>query len=235
MSEPTPLILLPGLLCDPQLWAPQVEALADIADCRVADMTLDDTIAGMAARVLADAPDRFSLAGLSMGGYAAFEVMRQAPERVERLALLDTSAKPDTPERTEGRLELVARAGAGAAEFAAVVEGHLKTFVHPDRLSDEPLMAAIRASAMNVGAEAYARQQGAIMARADQVPHLGAIPCPTLVLVGREDALTPVPEHELIADGIPGADLHVIEDCGHLTTLERPDAVNAALRAWLEG
>jgi pimeloyl-ACP methyl ester carboxylesterase len=235
MSERPTLILLPGLLCDAQLWAPQVAGLADIADCRVADMTRDDSIAGMAARVLKDAPERFSLAGLSMGGYAAFEVMRQAPGRVERLALLDTSAKPDTPERTEGRRQLVARATAGEAEFAAVVEGHLKTFVHPDRLSDDALMATIRASAMNVGAEAYARQQGAIIGRADQVPHLGAIPCPTLVLVGREDALTPVAEHELIAGGIPGAELRIIEDCGHLTTLERPDAVNAALRVWLEG
>ena len=235
MSKRPTLILLPGLLCDAQLWAPQAQALADIADCRVADMTLDGSIAGMAARVLKDAPERFSLAGLSMGGYAAFEVMRQAPERVERLALLDTSAKPDMPERTAARRELVARAGEGVAAFAAVVEGHLKTFVHPDRLSDEALMATIRASAMNVGAECYARQQGAIMARADQVPQLGAIPCPTLVLVGREDALTPVSEHELIAGAIPGADLQIIEDCGHLTTLERPDAVNAALRAWLEG
>jgi pimeloyl-ACP methyl ester carboxylesterase len=235
MSQTTTLILLPGLLCDPALWAPQLGALADAADCRVADMTLDDTIAGMAARVLAAAPERFSLAGLSMGGYAAFEVMRQAPERVERLALLDTSAKPDTPERTEGRRELVARARESEAGFAAVVEGHLKTFVHPDRLADDALMADIRASAMNVGREAYARQQGAIIGRADQRPNLSAIQCPTLVLCGREDALTPVAEHELIAERIPGAALEIIEDCGHLTTLERPDAVNAALRAWLEG
>jgi pimeloyl-ACP methyl ester carboxylesterase len=225
MSQTTTLIFLPGLLCDPALWAPQLGALADAADCRVADMTLDDTIAGMAARVLAAAPERFSLA----------EVMRQAPERVERLALLDTSAKPDTPERTEGRRELVARARESEAGFAAVVEGHLKTFVHPDRLADDALMADIRASAMNVGREAYARQQGAIIGRADQRPNLSAIQCPTLVLCGREDALTPVAEHELIAERIPGAALEIIEDCGHLTTLERPDAVNAALRAWLEG
>ncbi|MBT6096648.1 MAG: alpha/beta fold hydrolase [Rhodospirillaceae bacterium] len=234
MIERTPLFLLPGLLCDAALWARQVAELSDVADCHVADMTQDDSIAGMAKRVLDAAPERFALAGLSMGGYCAFEIMRMAPERVVRLALLDTSAEPDTPERTAARRDLVATAGVGTAGFSTVVEGHLQTFVHPDRLDDAPLMNTIRASAHNVGAEAYLRQQSAIIDRRDQRSSLGDISCPTLVLVGRDDALTPLALHESIAAGISGARLEVIDDCGHLTTLERPDAVNAALRTWLE-
>ncbi len=234
MTKSTPLILLPGLLCDAALWAPQVQALADLSECHVADMTQDETIVGMAQRVLERAPERFALAGLSMGGYCAFEMMRMAPDRVEKLALLDTSAEPDTPERTAARRELVGKAGTGVDGFSSVVEGHLRTFVHPNRLDDAVLMETIRASAHNIGAEAYRRQQSAIIARRDQGPGLADISCPTLVLVGRQDALTPLALHETIAAGIPGARLEVIEDCGHLTTLERPEAVNRALRNWME-
>ena len=235
MTDRIPLIFLPGLLCDAALWAPQCEGLADIADCRVMDMTLDDTMIGMASRVLDTAPAKFHLAGLSMGGYCALEITRVAPERVERLALLDTSSEPDTQERTDIRRQLINKAGQGDEAFAEVVEDHLQTFVHPDRLSDDALMATIRGSAHNVGAAAYGRQQAAIIGRRDQRPNLAKITCPTLVMCGRQDGLTPLALHEDIQAGIPGARLHVIEDSGHLPTLERPDAVNAALRAWLEG
>lgn len=234
MADRIPLVLLPGLLCDHALWGPQCDALADIADCRVIDMTRDDSMAGMAARVLDEAPGRFALAGLSMGGYCALEIMHRAPERVARLALLDTSAEPDTRERTDARKRLVETALRGAADFAEVIEGHLRTFVHPQRLEDAPLIEKIRASAHGVGVDAYARQQSAIIGRRDRRPDLGAIACPTLVLCGRQDALTPLPLHEAIARGIPGARLEVVEDSGHLPTLERPTAVNAALRRWLE-
>ena len=234
MAAKTPLILVPGLLCDEALWAPQIAALGAIADCAVADTRKDDTIAGMATRLLAGAPERFALAGLSMGGYVAFEVMFAAPERVTHLALLDTSAHPDTPERSASRQALAARALSGPDGFDAVVGEHLPTFIHPDRYADSALCDTIRRSAANVGAETYARQQSAIIGRRDQRPNLSRIQCPTLVLGGRQDALTPVALHEEIAAGIPGARLEVIEACGHLSTLESPNTVVAAMRAWLE-
>jgi pimeloyl-ACP methyl ester carboxylesterase len=234
MTDKTALILVPGLLCDEALWAPQTAALADIATCTVADTRSDDTIAGMAKRLLDAAPARFALAGLSMGGYVSLEVMFMAPERVERLALLDTSAHADTPERSAARQALVTRAVSGPQGFEAVVGEHLPNFVHPDRHADKALWEIMQRSAANVGVEAYARQQKAIIERRAQLPNLGRIKCPTLVLCGRQDALTPLALHEEIAAGIPGSRLEVIEDCGHLATLERPDAVNAAMRTWLE-
>ena len=229
-----PLILVPGLLCDAALWAPQVDALGAVADVTVADTRADDSITGMAERLLAAAPERFSLCGLSMGGYVSFEVVRIAPERVSRLALLDTSAAADTPERTAARRELVALAGRGEDGFNQVVEHHLPSFIHPARLLNTALCDTIRASAHNVGAVTYARQQEAIIARRDQRPNLGAISCPTLVLCGRQDNLTPLALHEEIAAGIPNASLEVVEDCGHLSTLECPEDVNRALASWLE-
>jgi len=229
-----PLILVPGLLCDEALWAPQVASLADVADIAIADTRSDDSIAGMAERLLADAPERFALCGLSMGGYVSFEVMCIAPERVTRLALLDTAAGADTPERTAARRELVTLAGRGEDGFEQVIEHHLPGFIHPARLLNTELCDTIRASAQNVGAETYARQQEAIIGRRDQRPNLGAISCPTLVLCGRQDNLTPLALHEEIAAGIPGASLEAVEDCGHLSTLECPDDVNRALTDWLE-
>ena len=229
-----PLILVPGLLCDEALWAPQVASLADVADIAIADTRSDDSIAGMAERLLADAPERFALCGLSMGGYVSFEVMCIAPERVTRLALLDTAAGADTPERTAARRELVTLAGRGEDGFEQVIEHHLPGFIHPARLLNTELCDTIRASAQNVGAETYARQQEAIIGRRDQRPNLGAISCPTLVLCGRQDNLTPLALHEEIAAGIPNASLEVVEDCGHLSTLECPEDVNRALASWLE-
>jgi pimeloyl-ACP methyl ester carboxylesterase len=234
MTEKTPLIMLPGLLCDAALWAPQCAALTDIADCRVANMTQDDSITGMAERVLADAPERFALAGLSMGGYCALEIMRLAPERIDKLALLDTSAEPDTADRTAIRVEWVAQARQGMADFDAVIDRHISMYLHPERLADTAITDRVRASARNVGIDGYARNQSAIAGRRDQRGNLAAINCPTLVLCGRQDSATPPALHEALAEGISGAKLVVIEDCGHLSTLERPDAVNAALRQWLE-
>ncbi len=229
----TPLILLPGLLCDEALWRHQLSGLADVADMTVADMTQDDTIAGMVRRMLAAAPAKFAACGLSMGGYAAMELMRQAPERVAKLALLDTSARADTPDRTAARRQLIDRAKSGG--FADVVEEHLPNFVHPSRYDDPDIMPVIRASAMGVGAEAYVRQQTAIIARPDSLPGLSAIKCPTLVLCGKEDALTPLALHEEIAAAIPGAKLAVVAGSGHLAPLEMPDETNTHLRAWLAG
>ena len=231
MTARTNLLLLPGLLCDPRLWAAQAEGLSDIADVTIADMTKDDTIAGMVRRALDRAPDRFALAGLSMGGYAALEAMRQAPERVERLALLDTGARADTPEQTTRRKDLISLANRG--EFKAVSPRLLPLFIHEDRLSDTALVAEIAAMADAVGKEAFLRQQQAIMGRPDSRPGLGAIECPTVVVCGREDRLTPLELSEEIVSLIPHATLEIVENCGHLSTMERPAEVNAILRAWL--
>jgi pimeloyl-ACP methyl ester carboxylesterase len=226
-----PLVLLPGLLCDDSLWKHQVAALDDVADSRVMVMTEDDTMAEMAAKVLAQAPAKFALAGLSMGGYCAFEIMRQAPDRVVRLALLDTSHGADAPSRRSERLAWIAKAKLQGLE--AMIPDHMAMWFHPEHLKDEALVAVAAQSARNVGLAAYERQLTAIMDRLDSTPTLALISCPTLVLCGRQDMATPLHLHEAMADGIEGAELVVVEDSGHLSTLEKPDVVSAALRRWL--
>lgn len=227
-----PLVLVPGLLCDAQLWQPQAEQLAHVADIWIADHTRSDTMAGVARDVLADAPfPNFALAGLSMGGYIALEIMRQAPQRVARLALLDTAAGAELPGQTLKRRELIALAERG--NFPGVTEALLPLLLHPSRLGDSKLTSVVKSMARNIGKEAFVRQQHAIMSRADSLRLLTAIDCPALVLCGRQDALTPLARHEEMAAGIRGARLEVIEDCGHLSTLEKPAEVSAALRNWL--
>jgi pimeloyl-ACP methyl ester carboxylesterase len=231
MVNKIPLVLLPGLLCDRELWRRQIEALGDVASPWVADLTLDDSMAAMARRVLAAAPPRFALAGLSMGGYCALEIMRQDPARVTRLALLDTGARADSSEQTARRYGLNELAEKG--EFHGVTPRLLPLFLHPDRLKDAELTGRVTAMAHRVGKDAFLRQQKAIMERIDSRPYLARIACPTLLLCGRQDQLTPPALHEEMASLIPGALLEVIEDCGHLSAMERPDAVDAALRIWL--
>ena len=227
-----PLALCPGLLCDARLWEHQAEHLADIAAPHIGDFTSQDSIAAMARSVLAAMPRRFALAGLSMGGYVAMEVMRQAPERVTRLCLLDTSARPDTEQQTGFRRQMLEQVKLG--EFKGVTQRMLPLFLHPRRLEDQALTAAIMEMAARVGRDAYVRQQTAIMHRADSRPSLSAIECPALVICGRQDALTPVVMAEEIARGIRGAKLEIVENCGHMTTMERPEQVTALMRRWLE-
>lgn len=230
MAEPT-LVLLPGLPCDARLWAHQVEHLADLADAVVADLTVADTMRGLAESVLDNAPPGpFALAGLSMGGYCAFEILRLAPERVTRLALLDTSARADTEEAKANREKLIARAG---TNYDGVIETLLPKLLHPGHVDDATIAGTVRAMARSIGKDAFVRQQRAIMSRSDSRDSLADIHCPTLVLCGREDAITPVATHEELVAGIPGATLEVIEHSGHLTPLERPQAVTDALRRWL--
>ncbi len=227
-----PLALCPGLLCDAQLWEHQARHLADIAEPYIGDFTSQDSIAAMARSVLAAMPARFALAGLSMGGYVAMEAMRQAPERIERLCLLDTSARPDTEQQTAFRRQMLEQVKLG--RFKGVTQRMLPLFLHPRRLEDQAMTGAIMDMAGRVGRDAYVRQQTAIMNRADSRPSLSAIECPTLVVCGRQDALTPVAMSEEIARGIPGATLEVVEDCGHMSTMERPDRVTDLMRRWLE-
>ncbi len=227
-----PLVLVPGLLCDSLLWQEQVEGLANDADCWVADHTREDSMGGIAASLLAACPFRqFALAGLSMGGYVALEVMRQAPDRVTHLALLDTAARADTPEQTARRQAFIELADRG--RFMGVTDALIPQLVHRTRTDHPALVAVIKTMARSVGRDAFVRQQKAIMGRIDSRPHLGAIACPTLVLCGRQDALTPPDRHEEMAAGIPGARLKMIDYCGHLSTLEQPEEVTVAMKGWL--
>jgi pimeloyl-ACP methyl ester carboxylesterase len=227
----TNLVLVPGLLCTKALWAPQIAALGDIAEISVADHTRHDSMEAIARSILAAAPERFALAGLSMGGYIAYEIVRQAPARVTHLALLDTGSRADAPERAAARRELIATAEREGVRKAQQLL--MPVLVHTSRLDDKALVQAVEQMADDVGVEGFKRQQAAIMSRPDNRPLLASIACPTLVLVGREDALTPVALSQEIAAGIPGAKLEIVPDCGHLSTMEQPEAVNRALRAWL--
>jgi pimeloyl-ACP methyl ester carboxylesterase len=231
MVQRTPLVLVPGLLCTRALWEAQLTGLADIAQMTVADHTRHDTMTGIAESILAAAPHRFALAGLSMGGYIAFEVMRLAPERVTRLALLDTGSRADTPERSAMRRELIAAAERDGTR--TVQERLLPVLIHKERVTDKPLVEAVLKMGHDTGVDAFRRQQMALIGRYDSRPMLASITCPTLVLIGREDALTPLELSQEMAAGIPKAKLEIVAYCGHLSTMERPQQVNSALRSWL--
>jgi len=231
MRERTHLVLLPGLLNDAELWRHQSETLGDIAEMSVPDLTQDDQLGPMAQRVLAGAPETFALAGLSMGGYLAQEIMRQAPDRVTRLALLDTSPLPDTHEQAARRRGFIDLAGKG--DFKGVTRHLLPLLIHPDRMNDGKLTQTLTDMAERVGRETFIRQQKAIMTRPDSRRDLGLIHCPTLVLCGRQDALTPPQVHADMAAAIPNATIVIVEDCGHLSPLEQPHAVSAVMRYWL--
>jgi len=222
------LLLLPGLICDERLWRDVIRGLD--ASAMVADLTQDDSIAAMAQRALATAPARFALAGLSMGGYVAFEIMRQAPERVTHLALLDTSARADDDARKETRRKGIEMARAG--RFIGVSRGLLASLVAPQHMGT-PVAAEVQAMSERVGKAAYMRQQVAIMNRVDSRDMLGEIVVPTLVGVGESDKMTPAELAQEMAGGIPGAELATFADSAHLPTMENPGAVVDAMRRWL--
>lgn len=232
MTPPSlPTLLIPGVDCSARLYAGQIPVLWRFGPVTVAAHTRHETIAAIARRVLDDAPPRFALCGLSMGGYIALEIVRQAAGRVDRLALLDTNARDDSPEAQEKRRANIALAESG--RFEEAIELVWPMLVHPDRHGDAALKQIHIDMCHDVGAEAYVRQQRAILTRADSRPLLGSIKCPTLVLVGEQDELTPPFLSEEMAAGIPGAKLVKVPHCGHLSTLEQPDAVNAALAEWM--
>ncbi len=231
MTEKISLVLLPGLLLDAGLWAQQTAHLGDVAEVAVGDLGRGETIAEIAQAVLAAAPPRFALAGLSLGGYVALEIVGAAPGRVSRLALIDTSARADAPERAARRRDLLALCERG--RFNGVTPRLLPFYLHRDNLDDEAVTAPILAASRALGREVFARQTRAVLARADRRGDLAAISCPTLVICGRDDQATPL-EHALeIAAAVPHADLVVLGRCGHLAPLERPAAVTAHLRQWL--
>lgn len=225
------LLLIPGLLCTETLYAAQLASLAAVGTVMVADHRNHDSLPAMASAILEASPERFALAGLSMGGYLAFEIMRQAPQRVERLALLDTSARPDSAEQSENRRRLVTLAhkkgvGVPAREM-------FPRLVAPAHQDDDLLKAVFLDMAEATGVAGFARQQAAIAGRPDSRRTLAAIGCPTLVLVGAEDQLTPVELAKEMAEEIAGSHLAVVPGAGHLSTLEAPDKVSEELLVWL--
>jgi pimeloyl-ACP methyl ester carboxylesterase len=224
-----PIVLVPGLFCTPRLYAEQIPALWQFGSVMVADHRRDNTMTDIARSILANAPPSFALAGLSMGGYIALEIMRLAPERISKLALLDTTARPDTPEQTKVRNDQIALArggGYGKIPYAAMpmlLHGHENT----------TLRNIVLQMAAETGADAFIRQQQAIIGRADSRPLLAAIRCPTLVLVGEQDRLIPPDRSQELAAGIAGARYVTIPDCGHVSTIEQPQATTQALVEWL--
>jgi pimeloyl-ACP methyl ester carboxylesterase len=225
------LVLLPGLLNTRRLFDHQIAGLGNLVDIMVPELYGHDSLDAMADAVLAAAPATFALAGFSMGGYVAFEILRRAAHRVERLALIDTQATPDTPEVSARRRGFIEQTRIG--RFHGVQPSLLPTIIHPARLKDTAIIQPILDMAQEVGADGFVREQNAIMARPDSRPLLVEIAVPTVVIVGRQDQATPLPRAQEMAADIANARLVVIEECGHMSPLEKPGEVTNALRRWL--
>lgn len=234
MTAKPNLLLVPGLLCNEILWDEQVGLLAEVANVTIADATRSNSLAGMAEDAIGLMPDGpFLLAGLSLGGYIALQIVHRWPERVTRLALLDTQARQDPPDVRERRFQLIEQAKLG--KFRGVTDRLMPLLVDESRLDDDALTGRIREMAEQVGAEAFFRQQEAILARPDMMAHLPEIACPTLVICGRSDQITPLDRSEEMAALIPHAELAVLEGCGHMATMEKPAETNALLLDWIAG
>lgn len=230
MARPT-IVFLGGHLCTEVLWAAQCKALADVAECLPLPLDGGPSMAALAGAVLARAPARFALVALSMGGHVAMEIMRQAPERIERLALVDTRAGVDSPERLTVRAaddQIVRTQG-----FAALARTLPARWMGPRAAADPALCALVEGMVLSVSDEVRNDQLQALLGRIDSRPSLPAIRCPTLVMCGRDDKPNPVWMHEEMAQLIPGARLCILDDCGHLSPIEQPHAVSDALRDWL--
>lgn len=231
MSYELPLLLVPGLLCTQDLWADQIAVFGKEREIIVAKTFRQTSMSAIAESVLAKAPPRFALAGLSMGGYLSFEIMRQAPLRVDRLCLVDTSSRADTPEALARRRGLVELAGKG--KFKGITPKLLPTLIHRSRLDDKILCGRVMAMADTIGPEGFINQTTATMNRVDSRPILPKIRCPVMVIVGEEDELTPVEVAKEMAEGVANGQLRIIKECGHLAPLERPSETTAAMREWL--
>jgi len=228
---PRPLVLLPGLLNTRRVFEAQIADLADVADIVVPELWHYDSIDAMADAALNAAPEHFALGGFSMGGYVAFEMLRRAPERVEALALIDTQATGDTPEAAARRRGFIAQTHIG--RFRGLTPTLLPVLLHPSRLKDESVVRPIVEMALEVGADGFVREQTAILARRDATHRLADIDVPTVVIVGRQDQVTPLARAEQMAADIANARLVVIDECGHMAPMEKPAEVSAALRRWL--
>jgi pimeloyl-ACP methyl ester carboxylesterase len=233
----TPLVLVPGLMCDEAVWKEQIAALCDIAECSVANHGARDSLPAMAAAILENAPPKFALAGHSMGGRVAFEVIRRAPARVERLAVFDTNFPPLAPgeageQEKAGRYRLLAKARSEGVR--AMAADWVQGMIYPDRRSDSVLVSAILDMFEKKSTDIFEAQIRALVDRPDAGPLLGQIRVPTLVLCGRQDAWSPPSAHEEIAARIPSSRLVVVEESGHMVTMERPREVATAMREWVQ-
>jgi len=228
----TPLLLLPGLICDARIWAPQAEALrAERMVLAVNGYGEADSIGAMAETVLAKAPPRFALAGHSMGGRVALEVYRRAPERVERLALVSTGTHLPRPNEAEGRFQLLARGVEQGMD--ALIDAWLPPMVsEPNRLIPG-LMDDLASMCADMGLDMYERQIRALLARPEVESLLPTIKCPTLVATGQHDSWAPPAQHEAIAAAVSNARLAIISEAGHMVPVERPQAMTDALVSWL--
>ncbi|MBT6110336.1 MAG: alpha/beta fold hydrolase [Rhodospirillales bacterium] len=225
------VVFLPGLLDDRAMWAHQVNGLSNSANPVMLDLVDHGSVSESAEWVLQNSPETFALVGFSMGGYVAFEILRQASHRVSKLALVSTSARADTADRIAEREQLIARAEAG--DYASMVDELIPRVLHPSRADDHALIGTIREMALRIGYEAFVRQLRVIMSRPDSRMDLAGISCPTIVVVGREDVLTPPELSEEMAAGIEDSELVLINDCNHYTPMERPELVTNALHRWL--
>lgn len=226
-----PIVLIPGFLCTAEVFSPQIAALWPFGPVTVASTLQGKTIAEIAASILASAPPSFALAGFSMGGYICLEIIRQAPERVKKLALLNSSAYPDSPEQIEQRRGWVDKINKTNFEF--LMASAIKAALHPAHREDKELAEINLRMARVVGLEGFEQQTEAVISRKDSRPILQNIAVPTLVLTSDTDLLMPLEHSREMAETIPGARLVVIEKCGHDSTLEQPEAVNQALVEWI--
>ena len=225
------LVLLPGLMCDERLFAPQVQEFSKQHDILIGDITGRETIEAIASDVLKKVPDKFCLAGLSMGGIVAMEIVRQAPERVEKLALMDTSPLAELDEIKERRNNQIAKVLSG--DLISVMQDELKPFYVADVSNNIEILSICTDMAMKLGPQVFKRQSLALQSRPDQQATLPKIGVSTLVLCGEHDQLCSVAKHQLMHSLIPNSTLVVIKDAGHLTTLEQPKQVNRAISEWL--
>ncbi len=233
MTGRAQLILIPGLVLNAAVWQAQIEALRDIADCWVAPLPAYDDLGAIAEDIIAEAPDRFAVAGVSMGGYLCFEILRRVPERVTRMALIATTADPEAPDVT-GRRHIMME-WAERRQHIAMWREYIPRFIHEDSWRDEAIVDLLLKQAFEVGTYAFLQHHRAMIKRTGYRDLLSGIRCPTMIISGRHDPAIPVAAHEAMAHAIPGAELLVLERCGHLPPLEKPGAVSAAMRHWLAG
>jgi pimeloyl-ACP methyl ester carboxylesterase len=225
------IVLIPSQLCTELAFEPQMPALSALGRARVFVQRDHDNVGAMAQSVLDASPERFTLITHGMGGFVAFEMLRRAPARIARLVLMSALAPADTPKQTERRMGYIRLVEQG--RFDGIIEQRIPMLVHPSRVGDAALTAILRRMASDTGAEVFQRQQRAIMTRPDSRPMLASIPCPTMLVFGRQDGITTIAHQNEMAEAIPDVRLDIIEDCGHMMTLEKPDAVNALLDGFL--
>jgi len=226
-----PLVLVPGTMCDARLFAPQVARFSAERAVHVACVAQHNRIEEMASDLLTSAPQRFALAGHGMGGIVAMEVLRRAPDRVSRVALMDTNPLAETPEMAAAREPQMARVKAGKLEDVMGEE------MKPAYLAPGPGRPAVLRTmmdmALSLGPDVFLRQSRALQRRRDQQATLARTRVPALILCGEHDSLCPIQRHEVMAELMPAAGLVVIENAGHLPTLENPDETGDALADWL--